>query len=250
MADGELRDGEERTPARVLTVQVVSYAVLFGLAVVLGFAFGMDSVAALGAAILLVAVILVVFHVCWPFRAGLPDRLIGLVAGVLSVTCAVTPLASDSFFPAAGPLALDGKHLMYRLVRWAVCFAVLLIVLTIVAFGRQMAREERSHLIRALSHCVTGGAASVSVAGWCFLPDLVTIGAAAPDEGLLGAFIAVMAVFAVIAVLFAICSVPWWREADPDPALPAPWVGIGLLPVMFSGLMVFAACFVMQLLGA
>ena len=32
------------------------------------------------------------------------------------------------------------------------------------------------------------------------------------------------------------------------PAAPAPWLGIGLLPVMLSGLLVFAASFVMQLI--
>lgn len=248
MADVELRNEKRKTPARVLSVQVVSYAVLFGAALVLGLVFGTNSVSALGATILSVAVILVVFHVCWPFRAGLVDRLIGLVVGMLSIASATTPLANDMFFPQAEHIALDGHLMMYRLVRWSVCFALLMIVLTIVAFGRQMARKERSHLIRALSHCVTSAVASASVAGWCFLPDLVTMGAASPDEGLLWPFVGVMAVFAIIAVLFAVCSVPWWLEADPDPTLPSPWVGIGLLPVMFCGLLVFAACFVMQLL--
>ena len=46
----------------------------------------------------------------------------------------------------------------------------------------------------------------------------------------------------------SICGVPVSREADPDPAAPAPWLGIGLLPVMLSGLLVFAASFVMQLI--
>lgn len=61
-------------------------------------------------------------------------------------------------------------------------------------------------------------------------------------------FIIVAAAFVVVAVLFAVCSVSWSREADPDPAAPAPWLGIGLLPVMLSGLLVFAASFVMQLI--
>ena len=67
---------------------------------------------------------------------------------------------------------------MYQLVRWAACFAILLIAATIIAFGRQMVRAERSHLIRALSHCMTGAVVSVSAAGWCFVPDLIDMGSA------------------------------------------------------------------------
>ena len=89
---------------------------------------------------------------------------------------------------------------------------------------------------------------SVSAAGWCFVPDLIDMGSASPDNGLLTRFIIVDAAFVVVAVLFAVCSVSWSREADPDPAAPAPWLGIGLLPVMLSGLLVFAASFVMQLI--
>lgn len=98
------------------------------------------------------------FQVGWPFRAGIADRLIGAVAGVLSILCARTSLASQLFYPAyeGGRLADDGRLVMYQLVRWAACFAILLIAATIIAFGRQMVRAERSHLIRALSHCMTG----------------------------------------------------------------------------------------------
>ena len=80
------------------------------------------------------------------------------------------------------------------------------------------------------------------------MPDLIDMGSASPDNGLLTRFIIVAAAFVVVAVLFAVCSVSWSREADPDPAAPAPWLGIGLLPVMLSGLLVFAASFVMQLI--
>ena len=86
-----------------------------------------------------------------PFRAGIADRLIGAVAGVLSILCARTSLASQLIFTPrtrAGVLRMDGRLVMYQLVRWAACFAILLIAATIIAFGRQMVRAERSHLIR------------------------------------------------------------------------------------------------------
>ena len=54
----------------------------------------------------------------------------------------------------------------------ALAMGLLLVVLVVFSFGRQMAREKREHLIRALSHAVTSGVAALAVAGWCFLPDL------------------------------------------------------------------------------
>lgn len=248
MGDGEQRTGS--SIGRVLAVQAVAYVVLFGVTGVLEFTFGNQGGVAQGVAIALAVVLLVLFQVGWPFRAGIADRLIGAVAGVLSILCARTSLASQLFYPAyeGGRLADDGRLVMYQLVRWAACCAILLIAATIIAFGRQMVRAERSHLIRALSHCMTGAVVSVSAAGWCFVPDLIDMGSASPDNGLLTRFIIVAAAFVVVAVLFAVCSVSWSREADPDPAAPAPWLGIGLLPVMLSGLLVFAASFVMQLI--
>ena len=235
MGDGEQRTGS--SIGRVLAVQAVAYVVLFGVTGVLEFTFGNQGGVAQGVAIALAVVLLVLFQVGWPFRAGIADRLIGAVAGVLSILCARTSLASQLFYPAyeGGRLADDGRLVMYQLVRWAACFAILLIAATIIAFGRQMVRAERSHLIRALSHCMTGAVVSVSAAGWCFVPDLIDMGSASPDNGLLTRFIIVAAAFVVVAVLFAVCSVSWSREADPDPAAPAPWLGIGLLPVSSAG---------------
>lgn len=47
------------------------------------------------------------------------------------------------------------------------------------------------------------------------MPDLIDMGSASPDNGLLTRFIIVAAAFVVVAVLFAVCSVSWSREADP-----------------------------------
>ncbi|MFC5221158.1 hypothetical protein [Bifidobacterium leontopitheci] len=247
----EARGAHRGVPAgRVLAVQLVAYLLLFVVTVGLQFVLGVEQPVVRGVVVAMVAVLLLGFQLGWPFRTGWAERFIGLVAGVLSVVCAVTPAASHVFYPAyGGRLADEGKPVMYTLVRWAACFAILLIAVTIVSFGRQMARAERSHLIRALSHCMTGAVAAVSAAGWCFLPDLVSMGAASPDDGLMTGFLAVMAVCVVFAALFAVCSVPWAREADPAEDARVPWLGIGLLPVMLCGVMIFAAAFVMQLLA-
>lgn len=136
MGDGEQRTGS--SIGRVLAVQAVAYVVLFGVTGVLEFTFGNQGGVAQGVAIALAVVLLVLFQVGWPFRAGIADRLIGAVAGVLSILCARTSLASQLFYPAyeGGRLADDGRLVMYQLVRWAACFAILLIAATIIAFGR------------------------------------------------------------------------------------------------------------------
>lgn len=235
---------------KVLAVQLIAYLLLFTVTVGLQTVMGVSQPAVRVVIVTMVALLLLGFQLGWPFRTGWAERFIGLIAGVLSVVCAVTSAASSVFYPPyGGRLAAEGKPVMYTLVRWAACFAILLIVVTIVSFARQMVRAERSHLIRALSHCMTGAVAAVSAAGWCFLPDLVAMGAASPDDGLMVEFFVVIGVCAVFAVLFAVCSIPWAREADPAPTARIPWLGIGLLPVMLWGVMVFAASFVMQLLA-
>ena len=115
MGDGEQRTGS--SIGRVLAVQAVAYVVLFGVTGVLEFTFGNQGGVAQGVAIALAVVLLVLFQVGWPFRAGIADRLIGAVAGVLSILCARTSLASQLFYPAyeGGRLADDGRLVMYQL---------------------------------------------------------------------------------------------------------------------------------------
>ena len=187
-------------------------------------------------------VMLVLFTLCWPFRTGRAERVIGLVAGICSLTFACTG-AADAFLPQSRVDAAIGADLI-PLVQWAGCFAGLLVLLTIVSFARQMLREERSHLIRALSHCLTGGTASVALAGWCFLPEAVEAGATAPMP--LSAVVVAIAVLLVLALCAA--SVWWLRELDPTPEAREPWIGVALLPVMLSGIVVFASAIALTLL--
>ena len=73
MGDGEQRTGS--SIGRVLAVQAVAYVVLFGVTGVLEFTFGNQGGVAQGVAIALAVVLLVLFQVGWPFRAGIADRL-------------------------------------------------------------------------------------------------------------------------------------------------------------------------------
>ena len=52
----------------------------------------MDGASSSGGVAVVAVALLAVFHVCWPFRAGMADRIIGAVAGVLSLACVSTSL--------------------------------------------------------------------------------------------------------------------------------------------------------------
>ena len=169
------------------------------------------------------------------------DRIIGVVAGVLSLACVSTSLGSMVVPANDAIMSNELARNTYPMLRWAAAVAGLLVLLTVVAFGRQMAREERSHLIRALSHCVTGGAASISLGGWVFLPYVVAAGRHAGATAGTTKFVALIVVMVVVALVLAYASVFWCRELDAADNVREPWVGVALLPVMLFGLAVFAA---------
>ena len=117
---------------------------------------------------------------------------------------------------------------------------VLLVVLVVFSFGRQMAREKREHLIRALSHAVTSGVAALAVAGWCFLPDLGAMLAKGTVAGTVALIILI-----VLGLALAVASTLWVRDADPDPDIRYPWIGTGLMPVMLMGVTIAATALVL-----
>lgn len=183
-----------------------------------------------------VVVILMWFVLRWPFRTGKAERVIALIAGLASATFAFGSQPGGFASIVSSP----ADHAAFlTLINWALWVGVLLIALTVVSFGRQMARENRSHLIRALSHCMTAGVAAIAVSGWMFLPWVLTSTSA----------VLMTIVLLVVLAVMAYASTFWVRELDPDPAAKVPWMGAALLPVMFSGLAVFAVAFASQLLG-
>ena len=79
---------------RMLGVQALAYVVFIVVALVFSAMRGpMDGASSASVAVVAV-VVLAVFHVCWPFRAGMADRIIGAVAGVLSLACVSTSFGS------------------------------------------------------------------------------------------------------------------------------------------------------------
>lgn len=194
---------------KVLAIQIVAYVVLVALALVPGIAYGDSANPAvvpftiIGS--LAMIALLVVFS---PFRDGTAGHVIAVIAGLLSVVCATTMTLGRAIFAAD---ATGG----------------LLILLIVISFGRQMARENRTHLIRSLSHSVVEGVAMIASAGWCFLPTVLkAIGTVA--------FVVVL----LVIVALAVCSYFWHRDADPEPTARDPWIGIAMLPVMIAGAVV------------
>ena len=118
--------------------------------------------------LIIAALTLAAFVVFWPFRGSILDRIVTLVFGAISLIFVIVPFPTGEVPP--DQTAADGSVLPWY--SWALAMGLLLVVLVVFSFGRQMAREKREHLIRALSHAVTSGVAALAVAGWCFLPDL------------------------------------------------------------------------------
>ncbi len=118
--------------------------------------------------LIIAALTLAAFVVFWPFRGSILDRIVTLVFGAISLIFVIVPFPTSEVPP--DQTAADRSVLPWY--SWALAMGLLLVVLVVFSFGRQMAREKREHLIRALSHAVTSGVAALAVAGWCFLPDL------------------------------------------------------------------------------
>ena len=131
--------------AKVLAIQIIAYVVLVALALVPGMMYG-DAAKPAAVPFTIIAslamvVLLVVFS---PFRDGVAGHVIAAIAGLLSAICATTVMLGNVIFPAG----LDGGKSFSMEEAWIAGVGGLLIVLIIVSFGRQMARENRTHLIR------------------------------------------------------------------------------------------------------
>ena len=186
--------------------------------------------------LIIAALTLAAFVVFWPFRGSMLDRIVTLVFGAISLIFVTVPFPTGKVPP--DQTAADGSVLPWY--SWALAMGLLLVVLVVFSFGRQMAREKREHLIRALSHAVTSGVAALAVAGWCFLPDLGAMLAKGTVAGTVALIILI-----VLGLALAVASTLWVRDADPDPDIRYPWIGTGLMPVMLMGVTIAATALVL-----
>ena len=113
---------------RMLGVQALAYVVFIVVALVFSAMRGpMDGVSSASVAVVAV-VVLAVFHVCWPFRAGMADRIIGAVAGVLSLACVSTSFGSMVVPANDAIMSNELTRNTYPMLRWAAAVAGLLVL--------------------------------------------------------------------------------------------------------------------------
>ena len=177
------------------------------------------------------AILVSVYHMVWPFR-GLPG--LGRFSWLLSWA-----LGLVSILFGWRVLATGDRYVTFRSasVLWACAFGVLMTVLVVVGFGRQMLRRDRSHLIITFSRCIISGVGSAAAGGWCFLPFLFVEGGEAYERGLACQYALTMVIVIAMAVSISLIGVLW--RGDMELTAPRTWVGLALLPVMFAGLPVF-----------
>ena len=214
----------------VLAVQVIALVLLVGASLLGQFALFLEvplCVAAMAA-----------FTIFWPFRGTWTDRVLGVLAGLISLVFALNALGSGTLYPSLN--ANDALTIAATpLIHWACVYVMLLALFTVIGFARQMARKERTDLLRSLSQSLTGVVAMASMPGWLFV--VVSASCVAFTGPGTWAAIVVSVIALALMVLMVIASRFWLKDFDPDPAVPAPWVGIALLSVMLLGLVAFAA---------
>ena len=118
--------------------------------------------------LIIAALTLAAFVVFWPFRGSMLDRIVTLVFGAISLIFVIVPFPTGKVPP--DQTAADGSVLPWY--SWALAMGLLLVVLVVFSFGRQMVFVRSANILSAHSHAVTSGVAALAVAGWCFLPDL------------------------------------------------------------------------------
>ena len=163
-----VKSAQKASFGKVLAVQIAAYVVLVVLALIPGISYGNTEEPAIvsftvAASVAMIA-LLAVFN---PFRDGVVGHVISVVAGLLSVVCATTVMLGRAIFPAG----LGNEDTFWMQEGWIAGVGGLLILLIVVSFGRQMARENRTHLIRSLSHNVVEGVAMIG-SGLVFLVNV------------------------------------------------------------------------------
>ena len=185
-----------------------------------------------------------IFFVFCPLRATVLDRVLSAVAGAASLCAAWFSVAVRMSDRTRGyPIVVVHGDVMSRYGLWAVAVVALMVLTVVVAFARQMLREERSYLVRSLSHAILGTVACVGAAGWLFLPAFIDL-----VSSLAWSVVAVSAFLVVVLIIQAVLSLVWWSDSDPDPSARSPWLGTALIPVFVSGYLVFLVVFVMSLM--
>lgn len=186
----------------------------------------------------------------WPLQGSTADKAIPFLAGLASMWCAT--LALKGWLPSS---VIDGEsevsiHKFVAAIRpyerWAVNFALILVAATFISFARQMFRENRSNLVRNLSHCLTASIACAALPGWLFLPSIIRFTFSVRILEL-GVLVGVIGLFAVI--ILAGLSHLWVKDAKYNSGMIFPQIGTALIPIMMGGMVVYGAGLAMLLVA-
>lgn len=254
MAGSDEASRPGRPWGRMVAAQIVAYAVMCAALAVCWW----GVLPQLGVSVIAV-VILAAFVVGWPFEtfgpcAGLAERVTTAVFGLVSIGIASWAGAGQGLAGPGprnagwGPVAPALVWFADTMVGfWAFAFIVMAVVLVVIGFIRQMARERRDHLIRFLSTSLLGGIAAISLGGWVvvarFWPAWHT--ASVNGSTQIGFATLPVALWSILVVLMAVAlfvaSCRWWAWVSHGPRTSLAWLGFGLLPMMCAGLLPFLA---------
>lgn len=175
-----------------------------------------------------------------PLNDGIAGRVIALICGFLSMIFATTTVLGSLVYSAGDTRRMsDGTVVEYVVPQaWLLGAGALLVVLIVAGFIRQMARENRTNLITSLSAMILDGVCSIAAAGWCFLPALfrgMTVSRQDGSTALHTAWMVGIAAVIIVAVLLAVASYRWNKDAQPFANAHSPWLGMGMIPVMLTG---------------
>lgn len=188
----------------------------------------------------------IAFTVLHPLEGRTPTPVASRVAALLC--CVASCAMALGVHAVANARGAVGPSPMHVLRVWFLGFTVLVAALVLGAFAHEMARRDRSRLIRSLSSVVTCGFAGICAGGWTFLVDFRQPRELARLNPEVMAVLGVLAVLAVIGMVLA--STRWVDEqySQIDLGHGKGWVSMGLLTVMFSGAVVVLLDLVMTLL--
>lgn len=227
-----------RPVVRPLLVQMAAYVVLVAVSCLPG----SENVGSVAYSLLLfvVGVLIMLSAFFTPLRDGLPGRITACALGCCSMICAATPFLGELVF-GVHPDVIEGS-IYLSASAWLAGCATLLVVLLVVSFARQMARNPRTNMIVQMSHMVMDGVCCIAAAGWCFLPMLMHAGDVRPLARVL-----TLAAVAVVAIALGAVSCLWSRDVRPLDDARSPWIGMGMMPVMLTGAAVGIAVLVLLL---
>ncbi|PJM74006.1 hypothetical protein CS006_02330 [Bifidobacterium primatium] len=207
----------------VVIAQLAAYALMFGIV----YSLGMETPGGIVGSGMLAASACMVMIVGWPFAGDSRQSVFGRIfSAVVFLVAAIFALQGEFYTDAT-----------FR--RWALFLVVAFAAIVVVSFLRQMLRKVRSHLIASMSAGLTAAVTALGSTCWVFLPALMNDMSSKQADSATGW--AVFIVLAAAAVLLLVASTSWWKELE-HPA-PFAWMGMGMLPVMLFGYLVFvAAC--------